>query len=889
MCRIKGKGPQQAWREKVALCWIVFFLGAVVVFFVVFFNKLMCPDQIANNFVPLNAFGGVIVQGVMYNALTAPAPLNTLFENLPGGADVSDLSFLPPSSSACQQSDVSSLAIAQTPSACQSVPSGCQDINVLRNRGFRQYTEVAVDSSRNVIVDPTPAYNWDIIHQRKYVVVDTDVLDLSPYFRAYPNRIEGDSIDAALREAARHTDASHIFWRTPALNPKSNAFSCVITRFRVGRIEELPARCMVARLITYLFALIVMGILFARFFMAIFFNWFLSRSLTRDPDLKKLNKNGTYTEVGTVPNSLLHKPSVETMELLQRQSVISEPSSVLTADDERLDLYTILLVTCYSENEASLRTTMESLAGTDYPDRKKLLFVVADGLITGKGNPKSTPDLVKDMLEMDQSMGEPFPCSYEAVASGMKKHNMAKVYCGHFVHEGHRVPTVLIVKCGPPHEQSEPKPGNRGKRDSQLILMHFLSRVLLNDRMTPLDYDLFRKIHHITHVTPDLFEIVLMVDADTRVNRSSLRYMINAMHNGQDIMGLCGETRIANKAQSWVTTIQVFEYYISHHLGKAFESVFGGVTCLPGCFCMYRIKSRKVEEGGTTKWVPILANPDVVEEYSTDEVETLHQKNLLFLGEDRFLTTLMLRTFPARKMVFVPKSVCHTVVPDDFKTLLSQRRRWINSTIHNLMELVLVNNLCGIFCFSMQFVVLMDLISTAVLPASLIATIYLAVTVVLSAAWRDPAQWVTLGTMAFTLFFPAFIVIFSFRRVHYVLWMLVYLLALPIWSIVLPLYAFWHFDDFSWGATRRVDGPGGKGGDDHGGGDDEKKKRFTLTEAVERKKWEEWERERMWSEAKREEERRHREKGKGRVGGGAPYANRRSLEEEDEYVSLPIA
>jgi chitin synthase len=28
--------------------------------------------------------------------------------------------------------------------------------------------------------------------------------------------------------------------------------------------------------------------------------------------------------------------------------------------------------------------------------------------------------------------------------------------------------------------------------------------------------------------------------------------------------------------------IQVYEYYISHHLAKAFESLFGSVTCLPG-------------------------------------------------------------------------------------------------------------------------------------------------------------------------------------------------------------------------------------------------------------------------------------------------------------------
>jgi chitin synthase len=264
-------------------------------------------------------------------------------------------------------------------------------------------------------------------------------------------------------------------------------------------------------------------------------------------------------------------------------------------------------------------------------------------------------------------------------------------------YEGHSVPTILVVKCGTEDEQRSPKPGNRGKRDSQLILMNFFSRVTLNDFMTPLDYDLFRKIHHITNVTPDFFELVLMVDADTRVEPDSLRFMVNAMWNDQMIMGLCGETKIANKKQSWVTRIQVFEYYISHYLGKSFESIFGGVTCLPGCFCMYRIKSRKGKD-----WIPVLVNPDIVSTYATDTVDTLHQKNLLLLGEDRFLSTLMLRTFTNRKMVFVPRAKCKTVVPDDFETLLSQRRRWINSTIHNLMELVLVPNLCGTFCFSMQ-------------------------------------------------------------------------------------------------------------------------------------------------------------------------------------------
>lgn len=151
---------------------------------------------------------------------------------------------------------------------------------------------------------------------------------------------------------------------------------------------------------------------------------------------------------------------------------------------------------------------------------------------------------------------------------------------------------------------------------------------------------------------------------------------------------------------------------------KAFESCFGGVTCLPGCFSMYRIKCKKGDD-----WVPILASPDIVSIYSSPVVDTLHKKNLLLLGEDRFLTTMMLRTFPKRKLMFVPRAYCKTTVPSTFSTLLSQRRRWVNSTIHNLMELVLVNELCGTFCFSMQFVILVELIGTATLPAAIFFTL----------------------------------------------------------------------------------------------------------------------------------------------------------------------
>lgn len=214
---------------------------------------------------------------------------------------------------------------------------------------------------------------------------------------------------------------------------------------------------------------------------------------------------------------------------------------------------------------------------------------------------------------------------------------------------------------------------------------------------------------------------------------------------------------------------------------------------------MYRIKAPK---GGQNYWVPILANPDVVEHYSENVVETLHDKNLLLLGEDRYLTTLMLRTFPKRKQVFVPQAVCKTTVPEEFMVLLSQRRRWINSTIHNLMELVLVKDLCGTFCFSMQFIIFIELMGTLVLPAAIAFTFYVVIISIVGPA----VQIIPLVLLALILGLPAVLIIVTAHSWSYVVWMLIYLLSLPIWNFVLPAYAFWKFDDFSWGETRKTAG-----------------------------------------------------------------------------------
>ncbi|KDQ15672.1 glycosyltransferase family 2 protein [Botryobasidium botryosum FD-172 SS1] len=504
--------------------------------------------------------------------------------------------------------------------------------------------------------------------------------------------------------------------------------------------------------------------------------------------------------------------------------------------------HTICLVTAYSESIEGLRTTIDSLATTDYPNSHKLILVIADGIVRGSGSAMSTPDVVLSMMKDHLIPKEEVePQSYEAIAHGHKRHNMAKIYAGFYDYDDNtvepskqqRVPMILVAKCGNPQEANEAKPGNRGKRDSQIVLMSFLQKVMMDDRMTVFDYELFNCMWRVTGVCPVQYEIVLCVDADTKVFPDSLTRMVACMVHDEEIMGLCGETKIANKSETWVTMIQVFEYYISHHLTKAFESMFGGVTCLPGCFSTYRIKAPK---GDSNFWVPILANPDIINHYAENIVDTLHKKNLLLLGEDRYLTTLMLKTFPKRKMMFCPQAVCKTIVPDTFSVLLSQRRRWINSTVHNLAELVLVRDLCGTFCFSMQFVVFMELAGTLVLPAAISFTIYL---IVIAAAQIGPTPVIPLVLLGIILGLPGLLIIITTRKVAYIGWMLIYLISLPIWNFVLPVYAFWHFDDFSWGQTRRVEG-------DKEGNHGDKEGEFDPKSIIQ-KRWIDFERERRWN------------------------------------------
>lgn len=69
-----------------------------------------------------------------------------------------------------------------------------------------------------------------------------------------------------------------------------------------------------------------------------------------------------------------------------------------------------------------------------------------------------------------------------------------------------------------------------------------------------------------------------------------------------------------------------------------------------------------------------------------------------------------------------------------------------------------------------------------------------------------PVQVIPLILLGLILGLPAVLIIVTAHSWSYVVWMLIYLFSLPIWNFVLPSYAFWKFDDFSWGDTRKTAG-----------------------------------------------------------------------------------
>jgi len=779
--RMKRPDVRMAWREKLVICFFILFLNGVIVFWIIFFGKLLCPDYDkawSRNEVK-NHQGGddfwVSVHGKVYDITKfwklehgTPSYETTrdVMEPL-GGLDM-DNYFIVPLTLACPglgiKDDTIRLDLNNTDSQEWQLaihdsgyyardPTGSMGKVDWYSKKFLPRMKEYITGE--LVWDPNQIKKEGDDDQRPWFLWENRVYDLTDYMKT--QKVHRDHPNWAFLEptvvnAIRNNPGQDLTEEFAKILDKANStetikikntFNCLNNRFYLGITDyRETARCQFNKWILIVFTAIICAVILIKFVSALQFG------------SKK-------------------RPSPQ-------------------------DKFVICQVPAYTEGEDSLRQALDSLTALQYDNKRKLICVICDGIIVGAGNDRPTPKIVLDILGVDPKVDPP-ALAFKSVGTGGEQLNYGKVYSGLYEYEGNVVPYLVVVKTGKESEREKTKPGNRGKRDSQILLMSFLNRVHHRAPMNPLELEMFHQINNIIGVDPELYEYLLMVDADTNVREDSLNRLVAACANDAKIAGICGETSLQNEERSWWTMIQVYEYYISHHLAKAFESLFGSVTCLPGCFSMYRLRT-------ADKGKPLIISDDIIRDYSDCNVDTLHKKNLLSLGEDRYLTTLMTRYFPYMSYKFIPDAYCQTAAPEKWSVLLSQRRRWINSTIHNLMELMFIPELCGFCFFSMRFMVFIDLFGTITLPATCVYLGWLLYTVITR---TGPFPLISIIMLAVVYGLQALIFILK-RQWQHVGWMIIYIIAFPVYWLILPIYSFWNQDNFSWGNTRIVIGESGK-------------------------------------------------------------------------------
>lgn len=150
-------------------------------------------------------------------------------------------------------------------------------------------------------------------------------------------------------------------------------------------------------------------------------------------------------------------------------------------------------------------------------------------------------------------------------------------------------------------------------------------------------------------------EIVVVVDSDTILERSALKHIVCGFED-RTLGASSGYTAVANADVNFLTRMQDVRYLVSYELMKAPESVFGCVSCCPGCLSAYR---REYLLKILDEWLG----------------QTFLGARATF-GDDRSLTNYILRDHRA---IYNPLARSSTLVPDNWKRYMRQQCRWKKS------------------------------------------------------------------------------------------------------------------------------------------------------------------------------------------------------------------
>jgi chitin synthase len=201
---------------------------------------------------------------------------------------------------------------------------------------------------------------------------------------------------------------------------------------------------------------------------------------------------------------------------------------------------------------------------------------------------------------------------------------------------------------------------------------------------------------------------ILALDGDVDFKPEAVLLLVDRMRKNLKVGAACGRIHpIGSGPMVWY---QKFEYAVGHWLQKAAEHKLGCVLCSPGCFSLFRGSA--------------LMDDNVMRRYADKATEASHYVQY-DQGEDRWLCTLLLQE--GYRVDYCAASDALTYAPETFNEFFNQRRRWMPSTIANILDLlkdakhtVLVNgNISLLYIFYQGFL----LASTILGPGTILLTV----------------------------------------------------------------------------------------------------------------------------------------------------------------------
>lgn len=219
-----------------------------------------------------------------------------------------------------------------------------------------------------------------------------------------------------------------------------------------------------------------------------------------------------------------------------------------------------------------------------------------------------------------------------------------------------------IFSSGYPEEKLEVVCVNDGSKDDSLD--HMLAAQTRHRHLVVVNFEKNRGLCHGWGVGTFLArgEFMVCVDSDTFVFPGSLHKLMQGFVD-PTVGGISGHCDIENADVNTLTRLQDVRYYFSYKIMKAAESVFGVVSCLPGCFSAYR---RTCVLAVMDKWI----NATVLGEHGN-------------FADDRSLTNQILRDY---RIIYDDEALATTICPENWRQYIRQQARWERSYLREIWK-----------------------------------------------------------------------------------------------------------------------------------------------------------------------------------------------------------